>query len=155
MQRVQQLKKLGRRVQKGFTLIELMIVVAIIGILAAIAIPQYQDYVTRSRWSANLAALESYKTAVALCTQTNAALANCDTPAKVLADSAAANQVLPTLPNGTVTQTAATAELVVVGTAGAGNCTVTFTPVLGGGTLRWTPVNGPGGTVCTRSQTGV
>ncbi|MBF6990756.1 prepilin-type N-terminal cleavage/methylation domain-containing protein [Cupriavidus sp. IK-TO18] len=72
MQRVQQLKKLGRRVQKGFTLIELMIVVAIIGILAAIAIPQYQDYVTKSKWGTNISDLAAVKTAVALCMQNNA-----------------------------------------------------------------------------------
>ena len=53
-----------RMVQKGFTLIELMIVVAIIGILAAVALPAYQDYTTRAKVSEVILAASSAKTAV-------------------------------------------------------------------------------------------
>ena len=53
------------KMQKGFTLIELMIVVAIIGILAAIAIPAYQDYTIRAKVTEGLNLADSAKTAVA------------------------------------------------------------------------------------------
>src|SRR5689334_893074 len=60
-----------QRAQQGFTLIELMIVVAIIGILAAVAIPQYKDYTAKAKVGNALSSVDSLKSAVALCIQEN------------------------------------------------------------------------------------
>ena len=67
-----------KRVQQGFTLIELMIVVAIIGILAAVAIPQYKDYTGKTKASSAVASVDGIKKAVALCIQENGGKAGCD-----------------------------------------------------------------------------
>lgn len=58
------MKSMKRSVQQGFTLIELMIVVAIIGILAAVALPAYQDYTVRAKVSELVLAASSHKTTV-------------------------------------------------------------------------------------------
>jgi len=66
-----------KKLEAGFTLIELMIVVAIIGILAAVAVPQYQNYTKKAKFTEVVNVAGGYKTDVGLCVQNEGALTNC------------------------------------------------------------------------------
>ena len=121
--------------QKGFTLIELMIVIAIIGILAAIAIPAYQNYIKKAAYSEVISAMTSYKTAVDVCYAEEGALAACDAgaggvPAAPTASTVKAFNTL-TVADGVITATP-NAYKGILGTE-----TCVLTPTVSGDRLLW------------------
>jgi type IV pilus assembly protein PilA len=108
-----------KRVQQGFTLIELMIVVAIIGILAAVALPAYQDYTVRAKVSEGLSLATSAKTAVA------------ENAANGALDLSLGFNIPSVTPNVTSVGINATSGVV----------TITYTAAAGGGTILLTPLS--------------
>ena len=139
-----------RKVQQGFTLIELMIVVAIIGILAAIAIPAYQDYTVRSKMSEVVLATAAPRTAVTETFQTNGSMPANNTVAGIGDPADYASTYVSTLE---YTQTSSTIGYIVAFTTPAvgGNLTaadgvrLTGTGDLATGQVTWVcePENTP------------
>ncbi|MBS4052263.1 MAG: prepilin-type N-terminal cleavage/methylation domain-containing protein [Methylomonas sp.] len=132
-----------KKVQQGFTLIELMIVVAIIGILAAVAIPAYQDYVTRAKWAKVIAGTEATKLAIGECLNDNGGtLTSCDTYAELTPYGVSAAPAAADLEGATMTVTPTTAAISLAGGAPLASCTFSMTPAVGSGTgtITWVPV---------------
>lgn len=123
-----------RKQQSGFTLIELMIVVAIIGILAAVALPAYQDYTIKAKLGNAISSADSLKTAIGVCAQeAGGVLTGCDTGSGGVPVFNATNEVA----------SAAVTDGVIVLTLGTGIGTgvdglaVTMTPTVGTTTTTW------------------
>lgn len=135
-----------KQMQQGFTLIELMIVVAIIGILAAVAIPAYQDYTVRAKVSEGLSLASGAKTSVAeTILSTGTMPADNAGAGLAAAGSITGNNVASvTVANGDIT-IAYTLDSNIAGS------TVVLTPSLTGGSVVWACT---GGTVDARFRPG-
>lgn len=124
-----------RAVQQGFTLIELMIVVAIIGILAAVALPAYQDYTVRAKVSELVLAASSARTCVTESFQANGAL-----PSTIATDCSIAQ--VGKVSSATVATATSGAVISVIGASSAlgspSAVTVSLSGVTTGGTITWT-----------------
>jgi len=117
--------------QQGFTLIELMIVVAIIGILASIAVPSYQTYVKKAKFSEVVMATSTAKTGVELCFQTLAALTECDDSKNGINTVGASGYLFSiSTTDGVITATAAS-------TNGLNGETYIMTPTINTGKVTW------------------
>jgi type IV pilus assembly protein PilA len=122
-------RTLARRAQAGFTLIELMIVVAIIGILAAIAIPQYQTYIAKSQVSRVMSEVGSQKTAVEDCLNNGQTGTGAATDATTCGGTATGSNLLAdggNTVNGTAPLTTMGAPVLVI-TAADNTATLTAT----------------------------